>query len=220
MRHLGLAIILCFFGTVSVAKDITNRDELHAYLTEQLTTDVRISDTYSVGSKFRVFSHNQSCFGPKSLNDLPLPLRIMRRQGAVFFEEVGRSNHGFQIMNSPGCTLKLSGFNDAGLSQMNLKQQKRNDGTAYVRVPYAKQEYLGIEEVSFRTSYIGDHRCDISFIPWFRNYDPSYFVNLFEDEFRKDYRLKAVFSEEAKTRKWCLKRKFDGSFTWLVWSRY
>ena len=96
MRHLGLAIILCFFGTVSVAKDITNRDELHAYLTEQLTTDVRISDTYSVGSKFRVFSHNQSCFGPKSLNDLPLPLRIMRRQGAVFLRKWAVAIMGFR----------------------------------------------------------------------------------------------------------------------------
>lgn len=220
MKAAFVAVSLAVVGTASWAEEVTTRDELQAYLAKVLTTDKYLTDQYAVGDTFRIFSRDNSCYSARSFKGFPLPIQILISRRAIFFEEVGQSNHGFQMMSSPGCTMKISKFDNTRLVGANLRLDTRSDGTEYVSIPYAKQEFLGMEEVSFDVSYVGDNRCDISFVPWFRNHDPSPFAQNYADELKDDYRLKAVFSEEAKTSRWCLKRKFDGSLEWLNWSRY
>lgn len=117
----------------------------------------------------------------------------MQRENGVHLVEEGQSNHGIQSWLTQGCTFKISSVSKANLARFGVETGTASDGVEFARVPYTRQAFLGVEEGSFRVRYVHDERCDISFVPWFRNYEPSPFIQRFADEFRQDTRLESVF---------------------------
>ncbi len=205
-------------GSTARAQDIQTKDDLDVYLSEALNYDGFVTTTVKLGDEFGVDWDGRNCFSRKSLDDLPPIAKILHRElGATF--AIAKVNAGFVSFGSYPCYLRIERFNDGPLRNLGLSVEDASD-VKFVRIPLAKQDFLGTENVSLVPAYVGYEKCDISFVPWFRNHSQSDFVLRFRSLFAEDHYYKALFNEEAKTDPWCFKRKYDGSVDWIRSYRY
>ena len=231
MKAVALAAMTSVPLNSAAAVEITSRETLNAYLEEKLVDGTMLSLKWRIGDTFKAQKSGTGCLDPRTLDKrdaLSVGLRILVREKLVTFKVIDDKAKmpsplgGLfaQAYGSAGCEFQITGFDYAALTALGADKITR-DGKDGIKIPLARQDYLGAEVDTLDGGLsMGRTQCDIAFIPYFRNYEQSAFVNAFRSDFEQDYRFKNVFNDEASTKRWCFRRKYDGSYDWKIWSRY
>ena len=212
----SLIAVLCLsLCATASAQNIQTKDDLNAYLKSELNTDEYLTTTITKGEEFGTHLYGRDCLDQRSIDKLPVLPRILFRHRAIGLKQA-KINRGFVSFGGYACYLQVTYIDRIRAEHLGLL----NVSADALDVPLVKREFLGTEGVSLTTTYSGQQKCDISFVPWFRNHSPSSFVQRFRSELAEDFYHKVLLKDEASTDRWCFDRKYDDTIKWTVWYRY
>lgn len=217
-----LAILALSFGLAlpAIAEEITNRDELMAYLKEAMPDGQQVSYTYKIAQKFTAYQNHGTCFSFRTLDQLPLVTRLLVLNNLMAIT-VSKELGGYRPYGGgPACEYEVTAFDATTLMGRGVTLVYEDDLLQRITVPLVEQRLLGVTDVDTDGNVsISDTDCDVSFKPFFANTNPSLFVKFYRSDFQNDRRMKNVFSSDYDTSTWCLQRHYDGTYKWALWSR-
>lgn len=219
--HILVAVVTLCMTTPALSDEITNRDQLMAYLKEKVPDDQTISNTYKIGDTLIAHQNNNGCLSTRTLDQMQLPTYLALRDGLIQVR-VTKEDTAYRPYGGGGasCVYEITGFNVAGFTSRGGKFTREKGKPLQVTVPLFKQRLLGVENTDFQghTSISGDD-CDVSFIPVFKNTEPSKFALTYTEQFKQSHRYKNAFKTVSRSSMWCFQRQYDGSYKWKRWSR-
>lgn len=175
-----------------------------------------LRDTYSIGGTFSARDRFGDCMSERTFSRINAITRILVQHGLMDVR-VTKEGGGYGFgLGGAACEYEIVRFNRYNFDRFGII-----GGTSdKITVPLVKQTVLGATEVRLNGGLsIGGVECEIAFVPWFSNVEPSTFATYFQSKLEREYRYKNLYSAEYKTSTWCLQRHHDGTWKWKIWSR-
>jgi hypothetical protein len=220
MKYLAILALSFGLAVPVMADEITNRDQLMAYLKEAMPDGQQVSYTYNIAQKFTAHQNHGTCFSFRTLGQLSSVTKILVLNKLIGIK-VTKERGGYNPYGGgAACEYEITAFNATALKRRGVKLDYKDGFVQRIVVPLVEQRLLGVTDVDTNGYVsISETKCDVSFRPWFENSNPSLFARFYKSDFLKDGTLKNVFSSNYKTSTWCLQRHYDNSFKWALWSR-